>query len=199
MEGEESQWKEVSVRVKHITPNSIFEAIMSSLSDGTLKLPFLSRSDYTSIITEFFENLGQEWGYITKREYLTIDCPWLLNLQEKEVLALALEHENSSRVQNVLDSELRRLLHIKAHLKVIIYYPPRGNVDKDLKMIARGIRNQAIRAEGERWLVITGTGDVRDRKEWKTAEFRAFEIDVDGKVTEIGHQEFHVKDVSEEG
>lgn len=102
-------------------------------------------------------------------------------------------------VQNVLDSELRRLLHIKAHLKTIIFYPPKDDVGKSVRLIAEGIMNQDIKAEGERWLIVTGSGDVRDRKGWKELSLKAFEIENQGAISEIGKNRFDVTDIVEEG
>lgn len=87
---EDSGWKEIPMRIREVTPESIYSAIVSALQDGSLKLPLSSKSDYTKVMINFFENLGRKWGYGVRPEYLTIDCPWFLNLQDKEVLASAL-------------------------------------------------------------------------------------------------------------
>lgn len=196
-ESEKPERKQYVVEVRRATPRSVFDALASSLERGALRLPLHSTDEYTRRMVEFFIDLGRKWGYEPWKEYMSIDIPWLLYLPDKDILELALEHENSRNVNDILEDELPKLTHLKAHLKAVIYYPPAGSVETDLKMIAEDIANQDISAENEKWLIITGSGDVADRKEWGTLTLRAFEIDSKGAITDIGQKEFETKEIAE--
>lgn len=198
MEGEEPEWQERILRHVKITPEVFFATFINSLENGRLKLPFIPKDRHTAKMIGFFKSLGEEWGYYTRKEYMRIDCLWFPRIRGEDIMELALEHDNTSRVESVMKSELPKLLNTKARLRVLMFYPPEEEARSDVGVIAGHIKSHIIRGEGERWLVITGSGDAKKREEWGRVVFRAFEIDAEGSDAETGSVEFDVKDISEE-
>lgn len=54
---------------------------------------------------------------------MRLDHTWEIRHPDITTIVLALECENTDRVEDILDDELQKLLDIKSLLKVLIFYP----------------------------------------------------------------------------
>ncbi len=104
------------------TPAELFEKFKERFSK--LDLPTWKDSKaWTDVFLGIFDEIGRDFGYIPRREYLRLDETWEIRLRDISMIVLALEHENNGNVENILHDELQKLLDVKAFLKVLIFYP----------------------------------------------------------------------------
>jgi hypothetical protein len=94
-----------------------------------------------------------------KKEYLRLDQTWEIRHSDLSTIVLALEVENTDRVEDILDDELQKLLDIKAFLKVLIFYPIVPIMMQEgmstYPDIQEKIRSAKIKNPDERYIVIT--------------------------------------------
>lgn len=96
----------------------------------------------------------------TDREFLRLDLIWYLDLPSKSFLELALEHENHRHLKPSVLEEVDKLRHVKAYKKLVIYYPWKKDIERDLSVIADYALSAAIEQNPrEQWLVLTLTDD----------------------------------------
>jgi hypothetical protein len=144
------------------TPKQIFDKFSEGLPRSGIK-KFKEREPWTKYATEFFRNWGEELGfrvcckklYGGTGEYDKLDVVWK-KTNDQSFLDLAVEHEND--IQDVLESELQKLMRFKAHAKVLITYTTSF---ENVKSFFNDVRNM-IRKESktgfpnEQYLVMIG-------------------------------------------
>lgn len=187
--------RKISFEFEKPTGKEIFENLIKALEEGTLKFPPSFDEKWTNYVMEFFKNLGHDRSYRVRvkgeeGEILTIDCSWLIDLPTLSTIDLAMEHEDSSRLVSILP-EIRKLGHVKANLKIAIYYPPTDRILSDLKRIVKEIEAQGIKLPKEKWLVITISGEKEE------IIFRGYEFGHEGKYNQIGERSFSYEQVYE--
>jgi len=80
---------------------------------------------WTNVILDFFGEEAAKHKCRCQREYMTLDMVWW---SEYSDILLALEHEIQERAPpDLLESEIRHLIDIKAQRKVGIFYPSEGD------------------------------------------------------------------------
>ena len=105
------------------TPKELFEMFKEKFSKVTLPDSWEVSDPWTRTILDIFDDIGRSLGYKPRKEYLRLDRTWEIRHDDISVIVLALEHENTSNVEEILDDELQKLLDVKAFLKILIFYP----------------------------------------------------------------------------
>lgn len=150
---------------------------------------------WTDIILGIFDEIGRGFGYIPKKEYLRLDRTWEIRHRDISAIVLALEHENTDSVENILNDELQKLLDVKAFLKVLVFYPVVPVIEMDgtctCVEIDKKIRSTKIKDSEENYLVISGVNAGKHR----IIEFYGCAIDSNGKCEDLGS--FQVEYTSE--
>jgi len=177
------------------TPKELFESFCVEFSNTTLPDIWVASRPWTDTLLGIFDSIGRSLGYIPKREWLALDQTWEIRHPDISVVVLALEHENTHRVEDVLDDELQKLLDVKAFLKVLVFYPLIPVVAEGEEFsfpeIQGKIRSAKIKNPDERYAVMSIT-----RISDKTLEVTACSLDPDGKAEELGP--FQVKYTSKD-
>jgi hypothetical protein len=182
--------REISYKFDKYEPKELFELLAKSIEEKSLRFPFpYETSNWQSTMIEFFRKKGEDAGYkvLGEMEWFRVDCPWLVDLPGNRVVELLMEHEDSDSLPKVL-YDVKKLGHIKAYKKVIIYFPGFKNVDTHLKRIAeeiQGVNKEIKQTPQERWLIVA----IGNQPKGKIA-FRGYEFDAEGKHSLIGNREF---------
>jgi hypothetical protein len=140
-------------------PRELIQMLQERLSKETLPDSWETSEPWTSTILGIFNEIGRNLGYMPNREYLRLDQTWEIRHSDLSTIVLALEVENTDRVEDVLDDELQKLLDVKAFLKVLIFYPIVPIIMQEEEAtwpeIQEKIRSAKIRNPDERYIVIT--------------------------------------------
>jgi len=142
-------------------PNEFFKMFQEKFSKATLPDSWEADAQWTTTILGIFHEIGRNLGFKPGKEYLRLDQTWEIRHPDISTIVLALEHENTDRVEEILDDELRKLLDVKSLLKVLIFYP------KDPVMMYEGeftipeiqekIRSAKIKVPDEKYVIISGS------------------------------------------
>jgi len=93
-----------------------------------------SNANWTEMTKKVFKKIGKEFGYEIEdteenKEFMALDQVWF-NKENGEAV-LALETENSARIQVILKDEFRKLLNFKSDYKILIWYKKRKEEEED--------------------------------------------------------------------
>lgn len=141
------------------TPLELFKLFQEMFSKATLPDSWQVSEPWTSTVLGVFGQIGRNLGYTPRKEYLRLDQTWEIRHPDISTIVLALECENTDRVEEILDDELQKLLDIKALLKVLIFYPVvpilMAEEEASYPQIQEKIRSANIKSSDERYLVVT--------------------------------------------
>jgi len=178
--------EEVSITYKYKIPKpkELFESFCAEFSSVTLPDRWQASEPWTSTILGAFDSIGRSFGYVPNKEWLRLDQTWEIRHRDISVIVLALEHENTSRVEDILDDELQKLLDVKALLKVLVLYPPIPAIAMEGRFsfpeIQEKIYSARIKNPDEKYVVFSIT------KTDGELELSACSLDLDGKAEELG-------------
>lgn len=164
--------------------------LVKSIEKRSLRFPFpYETSNWQPAIIKFFREIGERAGYkvLGEMQWFKIDCPWIVDLPSHRVVELLMEHEDSDDLDKIL-YDVKKLGDIKAHRKVIIYFPSFKDLNTHLRKIASEIRsvNKEIKqAPQEKWLIVA----IKNVPKGKIT-FKGYEFDAEGKHSLIGTREF---------
>jgi len=167
------------------TPSELFQMFKEKFSKAILPDTWEASTPWTETILSIFDEIGRGFGFIPRKEYLRLDQTWEIRHPDISTIILALEHENTSEVIEVLDDELQKLLDIKALLKILVFYPTipvtaEGEVFS-FPEIQEKIRSAKIKNPDEKYVIVSIT---RIGKE--ALEVNACSLDPNGKSEELG-------------
>jgi len=172
------------------TPQELFDSFRSEFSGTTLPDSWEASTPWTNTILNIFGEIGRSLGFMPIKEYLRLDQTWEIRHPDISTIVLALEHENTSDLGEILNDELQKLLDVKAFLKVLVFYPPIPVtvVEDEFSFpdIQEKIRSAEIKNPDERYIVVGITRIGRG-----ALEVNGCSINPDGKAEELGS--FQVK------
>lgn len=174
-------------------PKTLFKEFCSKVKSATLPDSWAGKDkEWTNVILNIFDEIGRRYHYKPKREYLRLDQTWEIRLLNLSYMVLALEHENTRHIEDLLDDELQKLSDVKASLKVLVYYPRLLDIERHIKEIKTKLGLQKIKISDERLLVIMlsyfGIYDNEGGKEERLV-IHGYGFDVNGKSSKIGYEE----------
>lgn len=150
--------------------HDIFEHFCES-TDGKIRWGE-NRRARTRLVLDFFHEYMKARGFgDATAEYMEIDAIW--RDPHLDYIALALEHENSHDMRELIEQEMRHLVDLKAEAKVIIAYPHTGEEKSTLEKITRLIQQGANMTSdllGEAYLIVFGFNTWHNKKpaiQWK--------------------------------
>lgn len=175
---------------KHVNPTTkeFFNSFREKYSTRILPDSWQDNSAWTKKVMQMFEEMGREFGYRPRREYLYIDMIWAARHEDISLITVAIEHDNGG-LSDIIDDELQKLMDVKAHLKVLMFYPGMPVVAENeviFPEIIEKIRSVKIRIPGERYLMITPVAKKRDKIHIEAIEVFACSISPDGKWEDLG-------------
>lgn len=182
--------REISYKFNRYEPKELFEMLIKSIEERSLRFPFpYETSNWQPAMIMFFRKIGEGAGYkvLGEMEWFKIDCPWIVDLPGHRAVELLMEHEDSEDLKEVL-KEVKKIGDIKAHRKVIIYFPSFKDLDTHLRKIASQIRsaNKEIKqVPQEKWLIVA----IKNLPKGKIT-FKGYEFNYKGKYSLIGTREF---------
>lgn len=112
-----------TIEYKIPKPNELFAMFKERFSKDILPDSWQALAPWTSMVLGIFDEIGRSQGFIPSKEYLRLDQTWEIRHNDISLIALALEHENTDKVEEILNDELQKLLDVKAFLKVLVFYP----------------------------------------------------------------------------
>jgi len=190
--------EEVSITYKYKMPKpkELFESFRAEFSSATLPDSWRASGPWTNTILGIFDSIGRGFGYVPTKEWLRLDQTWEIRHPDISVIVLALEHENTGRVEDILDDELQKLLDVKALRKVLVFYPivPMIMEEKESTYpeIEEKIRSAKIKNPDERYIVMT----IVYMQPQSIIEVCACSFDSEGKGEDLGS--FQVKYTSKD-
>jgi len=168
------------------TPLELFKLFQETFSKAALPDSWQVSEPWTSTVLGVFSQIGRNLGYTPRKEYLRLDQTWEIRHPDISTIVLALECENTDRVEEVLDDELQKLLDIKAFLKVLIFYPVVPILlvagEASYPQIQEKVRSANIKSSEERYIVITPVYI----KPQSMIEVSACSFDSEGKGEDLG-------------
>jgi len=172
------------------TPAELFQILKEKFSKDKLPDSWFSGSSelWTTSILGIFDEVGRSLGYTPRKEYLRLDQTWEIRLPDVSTIVLALEYENTDRVEEILDDELQKLLDVKALLKVLVFYPIVPMVmdeeESTYPEIEEKIMSAMIKNPDERYIVMTIV--LVYIQPHSVIEVRACSFDSEGKGEDLG-------------
>lgn len=177
-------------------PTELFQIFREKFSKATLPDSWQASVQWTTAILGIFNEVGRGLGYIPRKEYLRLDETWEIRLPDLSTIVLALEHDNTDSVDEILDDELQKLLDVKALLKVLIFYPTVPVIMAEgecvYPQIQEKMRSTKIKTSDERYIILTPVYI----KEQSIIEVSACSFDSEGKGEDLGS--FQVKYTSKD-
>jgi hypothetical protein len=174
-------------------PKELFGLFQEKLSKEVLPDSWEDSPQWTTTVLGIFNEIGRSLGYMPKKEYLRLDQTWEIRHSDVSTIVLALEVENTGRVEDVLDDELQKLLDIKAFLKVLIFYPGIPVMMQEemstYPEIQEKIQATKIKNSDEKYIVISATYV----KPSSTIDVSACSFDSEGKGQELGDFQVNYK------
>jgi len=178
------------------TPLELFKLFQETFSKVTLPNSWQVSEPWTNTVLGVFSQIGRNLGYTPRKEYLRLDQTWEIKHPDISTIVLALECENTDRVEEILDDELQKLLNIKALLKVLIFYPVvpilMAEEEASYPEIQEKIRSAKIKNSDERYIVITPVYI----KSQSIIEVSACSFDSEGRDEEL--ESFQIKYTSKD-
>jgi len=178
------------------TPNELFKMFQEKFSKATLPEKWEASAQWTSRVLDIFDEIGHGLGFSPAKEYLRLDQTWEIRHPDISTIVLALEHENTDRVEELLDDELQKLLDVKALLKVLIFYPIVPMIveegESTYPRIQKKVQSAKIKNPDEKYIVITPVYI----KPQSIIEVSACSFDSEGKAEDSG--EFQIKYASKD-
>jgi len=172
------------------TPNELFKMFQEKFSKATLPEKW-EASTWTNIVLNIFSEIGRSLGFMPRKEYLRLDQTWEIRHPDVSTIVLALEHENTSDVREIIDDELQKLLDVKSLLKVLIFYPkiPVTMLEGEFTIpeIQEKIQSAKIKLPDEKYVIIGG--NYLPSK--GVIDVSACSLDSEGKGEDL--ESFHVK------
>ena len=175
---------------KHVipTPKGFFDSFRKKYSNRSLPDDWYDSRGWTQTVLEIFEEIGLDLGYKPRREYLNLDMIYAARHDDISLIAVAIEHENGN-LDDVIDDELRKLMDVKAHLKVLMFYPGMPVICEDEVVLAEiidKIRSVNLRILEEKYLIITPVIKKKDKVYAEAVEVFAVSVSPDGKWEDLG-------------
>jgi hypothetical protein len=171
------------VKYKVPTASEFFETFSKKLKNT--KLPKWDETvPWTKqVLKGILHDMGEEFGFEPQEEWLTVDQLWVLYVERQvATIGVAIEHEASVESwEDVVDDEGNKLTDVKAHLKVLVYYPELSQFDAFVRGWASTIRMQELRLAQERYLAVGICGD----KENKQLVIKGAELTPEGKISPL--------------
>lgn len=100
-----------------------------------------SKKTITELVFKFFDQeISQKEGLIKTSLWMLIDAIWRYPKPKytEECIQIALEHEISKRkISDFLETEIPRLIDVKAKYKIGIFYPSSDIDEKDLREVIK--------------------------------------------------------------
>lgn len=113
---------------------------------------------------------------------------WAVRHEDISLITVAIEHENGG-LDDVIDDELQKLMDVKAHLKVLMFYPSMPIVVEDEVLcdeIIEKIRSANIKIPEESYVMITPVVKKKDEVYAEAIEVFGCSIAPDGKWEDLG-------------
>jgi hypothetical protein len=174
----------------------LFQIFQQKFSKETLPDSWENSPEWTTTVLGIFKDVGRSLGYTPNKEYLRLDQTWEIRHSDLSTIAVAIEVENTDRVEEILDDELQKLLDVKAFLKVLMFYPvvPIMMQDEEATYpeIQEKIRSAKIKNPEENYVIIT----VVYVKPSSIIEVSACSFDSEGKGEDL--PSFQVKYTSKD-
>jgi hypothetical protein len=142
---------------------------------------------WTTTVLGIFSEIGRSLGYEPNKEYLRLDQSWEIRHSDISTVVLALEVENTDRVEDILNDELQKLLDVKAFLKVLIFYPTVPAMMEEEQgftypEIQQKIQSEKIKNPDEAYMIVTPVYV----KPSSVIEVSACSFDSEGKGQDLG-------------
>lgn len=164
---------------------SLFKALCEYLNEkikwaGKDKI---SKKSITEFVFKFFDQeISQKEGLIKTSPWMLIDAIWRYPKPKytDECIQIALEHEISKRkISDFLETEISRLIDVKAKYKIGIFYPSSDIDEKNLReVIKKKLQNSNCLANPwEEYLFIFGRPNRQAGK--NVILFKAFHYSYD--------------------
>jgi hypothetical protein len=127
-----------------ISSMELFGKFCSALRSGELPRSYRTSRPWTKLVRRILREIGVSLGYQVRDrdlvgEWLTIDQTWRIHDSSMIKTYLAMESENSSEIDDVIDDEVEKLLDIKSNLKLLIYYPKQRTQELHLRVLREKI------------------------------------------------------------
>ncbi|MEM4700663.1 MAG: hypothetical protein QXZ51_00790 [Candidatus Bathyarchaeia archaeon] len=181
------------------TPKELFSLFKEKFVKAKLPESWQVSEPWTRTLLNIFSEIGRSFGYKPRKEYLRLDQTWEIRHEDISVIVLALEHENTGDIREILDDELQKLVDVKAYLKVLIFYPsfPISIKDKEpivseVLEIQDKIRSAKIKYIEEKYVVIGITYNASKN----VIEVSAVTLNCKGEGGDLGN--FEIKYTSKE-
>lgn len=190
--------KVIEKAYKYTIPTSkeLFQMLQEKFSKATLPDSWQVSDPWTITVLGIFDEIGRSLGFTPRKEYLRLDQTWEIRLPDISTIVLALEYENTDRVEEILNDELQKLLDVKALLKVLIFYPLAPAMMYEggftIPEIQEKIRSAKIKNPDERYIVM----NLVYSKPQSMIEVLASSFDSEGKGEDLGT--FQVKYASKD-
>ena len=180
---------------KDIESRELLNQFCAKLRDHELPSSYSDNPAWTRFVKTVMREIGSSLGYQIRQEgyggeFMEIDQTWRIHEPNLIKTFLALEVENATTVEPLLDDELEKLVDIKSDLKVLAYYPYPFTAQsdmQDIKRIMEVIKNGDSKSQ-ERYVIIMMTADASREDRWvkySKLAVRAFEIR-DNKSNQLG-------------
>jgi hypothetical protein len=163
-------------------PVDFFESFHKKYSVCRFPSSWNANTAWTETIFRLFGEMGRDFAYRPRREYLDIDMTWSVRLDDISLITVAIEHDNGD-LGDVIDDELQKLMDVKARLKVLMFYPGKPLVLEDkiqFPEVVDKIRSAHIKSPDERYLLITPVIQKADKTHAKGIEVFACAFSPDG-------------------
>lgn len=173
--------------VEEYTPRQLLQRFVDLFRASDL---LEEESSWKEGILGIFEQIGTKAGYEPRREVLSIDLIWLMNIQNTRFLGLVLEYEDrdDGSLSQLSHEVEKKLIHVKSNLKCgVSYYDSKFSQTKNgLKYIESLIQSEKIKDPGKWLLILLKSGF---RKDPYRVEVIGYELGPEGTFRPIGSPE----------
>jgi len=166
------------------------------LSDFPVLWEKTENIDLTSVLLDYWANLGYKNGYViftqqkffsdSEGEYL-VDLCWSYEDEDQYDywIELALESEVSDDSLDGMKYDFYKIVDVKAYTKVGIFYPLLKDKDEFLNSLSKIVAFHGIKNPLENYLIIllVDHGAKEDPK--KRVEVSTYKMDYNGKLTKL--------------
>jgi hypothetical protein len=121
--------------------NNFCKRFGERLKEKKLKWKSHKSIEWTNMVKEIFSDFQEKESYYGQEEYMKLDyVGWYPSNYQVHGLILAVEHESQkNQIKELVNSEIPRLINIKAKNKIAIFYPTPGDEEKLIEEISKKI------------------------------------------------------------
>jgi|YelNatPaOPRAMG01_1025707.scaffolds.fasta_scaffold28696_4 hypothetical protein len=171
------------------TPKELFSLFQEKLLEAKLPESWNVSEPWTKTLLNVFGEIGRDFGYKPRKEYLRLDQTWEIRHEGVSVIVLALEHENTGDIREILNDELQKLVDVKAYLKVLVFYPSfpisienEEPIVSEVSEIQDKISSAKIKNSEEKYVIIGITYNPSKN----AVEVSAVSLNFKGKGSDLG-------------